>query len=87
MLTRSLQRGVRVLTTLAPVHSVVGGSRVAAVANLRCALLCRSLVNACRELKVLYINTDIGTSRTVLRGILAAQLGPNRTIQLVLPGK
>ena len=60
---------------------------MAAVGDLRCALLCRSLVKACRELKYLLISTDIGTSRTVLRGILSAQLGPNRTIQLVLPGK
>ena len=60
---------------------------MAAVADLSCALLCRSLVKACRELKVLSINTDSGTSITVLKGVVAAQLGPNRTMKLILPGK
>ena len=40
-----------------------------------------------QSLKYLLISTDIGTSRTVLRGILAAQLGPNRTIQRFGPSK
>ena len=60
---------------------------MAAVGDLRCALLCRSLVKACPSLKFLAINTDIDTSRTVLKGLLAAQLGPNRKIWLNVPGK
>ena len=60
---------------------------MASVADLRCALLCRSLMKACRSLKNLSINTDSGTSITVLKGLLAAQLDPNRTMELFLPGK
>ena len=60
---------------------------VAAVGDLRCALLCRSLVKACHSLRVLAINTDLNTSRVVLDGLLAAQLGPNRSIQLWVSGK
>ena len=60
---------------------------VAAVGDLRCALLCRSLVKACPGLKRLWISTDINTSRTVLKGLLAARLGRNRRFRFHVPGK
>ena len=70
------------------VHSVVGGSCVAAVADLRCALLCRSLVKACRNLTMLHIYIDIdATEAVLLRDRLAAQLGSKGYIRLFLAGK
>ena len=55
--------------------------------DLRCSLLCRSLVKACPALERLWIFTDIGTSRTVMKGLLAAQLGPSRTIRFYVRSK
>ena len=63
-----------------------------AVADLRCALLCRRLAEACQELWELFINTDLATSRAVLDGLLQAQLvrrsdGRPRYIYLNVPGR
>ena len=63
-----------------------------AVADLRCALLCRSLAEACQRLGHLYINTDLATSQAVLDGLLQAQLGSDsdgrpRHILLHVPGR
>ena len=55
--------------------------------DLRFALLCRSLLRACPELNYLFINTDNGASITVMKGLLAAQLGQNRIIRVHVPGK
>ena len=60
---------------------------MAAVADLRCALLCRSLVKACRSLTELHIYTDINATEAVLLRGLVAQLGSKRSIRLVLAGK
>ena len=60
---------------------------MAAVADLRCALLCRRLVEACQRLKWLSINANKSTSQTVLDGLLAAKLGTERTIELWVTSK
>ena len=67
--------------------SAVGGRCVAAVGDLRCALPCRRMVEACGNLTEFAINADKGTSRTVVNGLLAAQLGPNRIIDLWVTSK
>ena len=60
---------------------------MAAVVALRCALLFRSLVKVGPVLEILSIYTDVNTSMTVLKGLLAAQLGPNRHFRFFVPSK
>ena len=66
----------------------VGGSCVAAVADLRCSLLCRRLALRCDSLRVLQINMDSDTSEKVLEGLLNAELVTSRTnMKLYVPGR
>ena len=58
-----------------------------AVPDLRCALLCRSLVVACWDLNKLFINTEKETSITVLEGLVGAELDPYRIIMLYVARK
>ena len=53
------------------------------VADLMRVLLCRSLVNACKNLGQLYINMDQATSQAVVKGLKARQL----RIILYFPGR
>ena len=75
------------------VHSAVGGSCVAAVPDLRCALLCRSLAwDYCKKLEYVLVNMDIDTSEKVLSGLNVAQEiinnnGLTRKLHLYLPGR
>ena len=65
---------------------------MAAVADLRCSLLCRRLAEACQGLAFLFITADPGKSWDVLYGLHKAQLGNTsdgrpRDIRLLVPGR
>ena len=47
---------------------------------LRCALLCCSLVETYPKLETLYINTDETFANAVLKSLLTADLGQERSI-------
>ena len=57
---------------------------MAGCGGLRCALLCRSLVKACPELRELFVNISLPTSRAVLHDL---KEGLPRSFQLYVPGK
>ena len=55
--------------------------------DLRCALLCRRLVKACRNLNNLHINADSATANATVDALRAARLPLRRrqNLQLYFP--
>ena len=86
--TQSINQSVREIPAMSPGScSVVllPAEAWAAGAGLTCALLCRSLVNACPSLWKLYIDVNEDTVRNVLNGLNSNFR--RRTIALFVPGK
>ena len=72
--------------------TLLSAAVVAAVGDLKCALLCRRLAEDCKGLWLVFINADTNTCQTLLQKLRQAELGGNsrgypRFIRFYVPGR